>query len=113
VAFLLGANFEAWPHLDFSRCSTGKLLPFRGEKTSSAGPGHSSNCTNTGDAAGGIARISPPCTDRGTCCFGSSFRERRGSVGLAIVEARMRFEKGQDLYQSGFMVRARTSLMAR
>ena len=28
-------------------------------------------------------------------------------VGLAIVESRMRFEKGQDLYQSGFMVRAR------
>ncbi len=28
-------------------------------------------------------------------------------VGLAIVEARMRFEKGQDLYQNGFMVRAK------
>jgi len=28
-------------------------------------------------------------------------------VGLAIVESRMRFEKGQDLYQNGFMVRAR------
>jgi membrane-bound lytic murein transglycosylase D len=28
-------------------------------------------------------------------------------VGLAIVEAQMRFEKGQDLYQNGFMVRAK------
>jgi membrane-bound lytic murein transglycosylase D len=28
-------------------------------------------------------------------------------VGLAIVEARMRFEKGQDLYKNGFMVRAK------
>jgi len=28
-------------------------------------------------------------------------------VGLAIVESRMRFEKGQDLYQNGFMVRAK------
>jgi len=28
-------------------------------------------------------------------------------IGLAIVESRMRFEKGQSLYRSGFMVRAR------
>jgi membrane-bound lytic murein transglycosylase D len=28
-------------------------------------------------------------------------------VGLVIVQARMRFEKGQDLYQNGFMVRAK------
>jgi membrane-bound lytic murein transglycosylase D len=28
-------------------------------------------------------------------------------IGLAIVESRMRFEKGQDLYRNGFMVRAK------
>ena len=28
-------------------------------------------------------------------------------VGLAIVESRMRFEKGQDLYRNGFMAKAR------
>jgi hypothetical protein len=60
VAFLLGADFETWPHPDFDRRCSGKLLPFRGTKASSSGTGCSASRTTFGIAARGIAVISPP-----------------------------------------------------